>query len=142
MPCPPRCKLAHYSHPLSLYTNKNKRSIRPLSVYRMRTFRPMPSHNRLMSMHIWLRHTHIWLMLTYIGLAPTPHRTYVYRTSDLRLSHIGLAPISHRTCAYPTFRLVYAHIIAVSTHMRTCKQTPTSLYQRACIRHLCAPAFY
>ena len=166
-----RCKLSNYSHPLSLYTNRNKRAIRPFSAGRMRAYRLMPTPNRLRSMHIWLRHTHIWLrhthiwlMLTYIGLAPTPHRTYVYRTSDLRLSHIGLTSISHRTCAYPTsdlrlshiglaptthqtcayptFRLVYAHIRLVSTHMRTCKQTPTSLYQRACIRYLRAPAFY
>ena len=164
MPCPLRCKLAHYSHPLSLYINRNKRAIRPFSAGRIRAFRPMPSHNRLMSMHIWLRHTHIWLMRTYIGLAPTPHLTCAYPTSDLRLPHIGFTSISHRTCAYPTsdlrlsyiqtcvcthqtcaystFRLVYAHIRLVSTHMRTCKQIPTSPYQRASIRYLRAPAFY
>lgn len=83
----------------------------------MRAYRLMPTPNRLRSMHIWLRHTHIWLMLTYIGLVPTPHRTYVYRTSDLRLSHIGLTSISHRTCAYPTSDLRLSHIgLAPTTH--------------------------
>ena len=103
-----RCKLSNYSHPLSLYTNRNKRAIRPFSAGRIRAFRPMPSHNRLMSMHIWLRHTHIWLMftyiwlmLTYIGLAPTTHRTCAYPTSDLRLSYIQTCVCTHQTCVHP-----------------------------------------
>ena len=145
---PLRCKFSHYSHPLSLYINRNKRAIRPLSACRTRAFRPMPSHNNLClyTSGLGIRTSGLGLRtsdlrLLHIRLTSISHRTCAYPTSDLRLSHIGLTPIPHQTCTYPTFRLEYAHIRAVPTHMRTCKQTPTSLCQRACIRYLRTPAF-
>lgn len=141
MPCPPRCKLSHYSHPLSLYINRKKGQYGHLAYAAcvLSGLCQRPTDSGLCTSYLGIHTSSLGIRTSGLCLRTSG---LCLRTSDLRLSHFGLAPTPHQTYAYPTFRLVYAHIRAVPTHMRTCKQIPTSLYQRACIRYLRAPAFY